>query len=62
MNASQRIQETSSRIADNTAKGSFDGLITELVELKVAEQQAGAAAKIIEAENKQVGTLLDILV
>ena len=61
LNASQRVQDSATRIANSVINGSPADIVTPLVDLKVAEQQAGAAAKIIEAEQKIVGTLFDIL-
>ncbi len=61
LNAKERIQDSATQIARSVVDGSPGDLIEPLIDLKVAEQQAGAAAKIIEVENKQVGTLLDLL-
>ncbi len=61
LNAKERIEASASKIARSSIEGSPDDLIPALVDLKVAEQQASAGAKIIEVENKQVGTLLDLL-
>ena len=61
LNASQRVQESATKIAQSSIEGSTADLVSPLVELKVAEQQAGAAAKVIEAESTQIGTLLDVL-
>jgi len=61
LNASQKVQESAAKIARSSIEGSTANLVEPLVDLKVAEQQAGAAAKIIEVEGKQVGTLLDMM-
>jgi len=62
LGASQRVQESANTIARNSVNGSPADMVEPLVDLKVAEQQAGAAARIIEVESAQVGTLLDLLV
>jgi len=61
LGASQRIEESADKIAQSSDKGADANLAEPLIELKVAEQQAIAATKIIEAENNTVGTLLDVL-
>ena len=62
-NAEQRVQQSASQIASaTTSQGSTTDLVKPIIELKVAEQQAQAGAKIIEAEGKTVGTILDLLV
>ncbi len=60
LNANQRVQESANQIAKSSASGSSADLTSPLIDLKVAEQQASAAVKIIEAESAQVGTLLDL--
>ena len=42
--------------------GATDNITTGLVELASAEQQAVAAARILQTENEVVGTLLDTFV
>ncbi|RLA04927.1 MAG: hypothetical protein DRQ47_02455 [Gammaproteobacteria bacterium] len=61
LNASQQVQESAAQIAKSTANGSLEGTTEAIVDLKVAEQQAQAATKIIEAEGNQIGSLLDTL-
>ncbi len=61
LSANQRIQESASEIAQSSVNGADTNLVEPLIELKVAEQQAVAATKIIEVEKSQVGTLLDAL-
>ena len=62
-NAQQQVQQSASQIANIVTKqGPTSDLVEPIVELKVAEQQAQAGAKIIEVEGKTVGTLLDLLV
>lgn len=61
LSATQRIQVSATKIARANIDGSPADLIAPLIELKVAEQQILAAAKIIETEKKQVGILLDLL-
>ena len=62
-NADQRVQQAASDIATATTKGngSSADLVTPVVELKVAAQQAEAGAKVIEVEGRRVGTLLNLL-
>jgi len=60
LNANQRVQESANKIAQSSVSGSTSDLASPLIDLKVAEQQASAAVKIIEAESTQVGTLLDL--
>ena len=66
-NAQQKVQQSASQIASaitsqGTSQGTSSDLAKPIVELKVAELQAQAGAKIIEVEGKTVGTLLDLLV
>jgi len=61
LNASQQVQESAAQIAKSTANGSLEGTTEAIVDLKVAELQAQAATKIIEAEGNQIGSLLDTL-
>ena len=61
LNAEQRIAESASKIASSVASDSSGNLAEPLIDLKVAEQQATAATKIIEVEKDQVGTILDLL-
>ncbi|MCP3675529.1 MAG: flagellar biosynthesis protein FlgE [Gammaproteobacteria bacterium] len=60
LNANQRVEESANKIAQSSVSGSITDLASSLTDLKVAEQQAGAAVKIIEAESTQIGTLLDL--
>lgn len=59
--ATERVQNSANQIAKSVIKGSPADLVKPLIDLKVAEQQAVAAAKVIQVEKNQVGTLLDIL-
>ncbi len=59
--AVQRAQNSATEIAQSSLNGNHADLAGPLVELKAAEQQASAAAKIIEVEKSQIGTLLDVL-
>ncbi len=61
LGATQRIQESANEIANSSVNGTTADLVEPLIELKVAEQQAVAATKIIEVAKSQVGTLLDVL-
>lgn len=42
-----------------TAPSGLNDITSAIVDLNVAEQQAGAAAKVIETERNVIGTLLD---
>jgi len=61
LSANQRIQESASEIARSAINGADANLVEPIIDLKVAEQQALAATKIIEVEKSQIGTLLDVL-
>ncbi|MCP4413676.1 MAG: hypothetical protein GY808_14040 [Gammaproteobacteria bacterium] len=61
LSANQRIQESASEIAKSSDNGVNTNLVEPIIELKVAEQQAVPATKIIEVEKSQIGTLLDVL-
>jgi hypothetical protein len=62
-NAQKSAQQSASQIANSsTSQGTTSDLAKSVVDLKVAEQQAQAGAKIIELEGKTVGTILDLLV
>ncbi|MFM4997672.1 flagellar basal body rod C-terminal domain-containing protein [Aeromonas sanarellii] len=61
--AEQLAAQASSQIARlNTPVGERVELPEELVNLKVAEQQAGASAKVIQTASDMLGTLIDIRV
>ncbi len=60
-NALNRAHDSANKIAQSSISGSSADLVAPLIDLKVAEQQATAAATVIQAENAQVGTLFDIL-
>ena len=61
--AEQLADRASSQIARlNTPAGERVELPEELVNLKVAEQQAGASAKVIQTASDMMGTLIDIRV
>jgi len=55
------MQESASEIAQSSMNGADADITKPVIELKVAEQQAIAATKIIEVEKNVVGTLLDVL-
>jgi len=61
LSANQRIQESAYEIARSAINGADANLVEPIIDLKVAEQQALAAIKIIEVEKSQIGTLLDVL-
>ncbi|HFB66174.1 MAG TPA: flagellar biosynthesis protein FlgE [Aeromonadales bacterium] len=60
--AQQRVADAADRIAKNgtTENSSLNDLASAVVDLKQGELQAQAAAKVIETENKTIGSLLDI--
>ncbi len=60
-NAVYRAGEAAQQIASSSSQetGTQD-LIKPLVELKVAERDAQANAKVIETENKVLGSIIDI--
>ena len=61
--AEQLAGQASSQITRlNTPAGERVELPEELVNLKVAEQQAGASAKVIQTASDMLGTLIDIRV
>lgn len=61
--AEQLAGQASSQIARlNTPAGERVELPEELVNLQVAEQQAGASAKVIQTASDMLGTLIDIRV
>ncbi|MEN9583392.1 MULTISPECIES: hypothetical protein [Aeromonas] len=61
--AEQIADQASSQIARlNTPSGDQVQLPDELVNLKVAEIQAGASAKVIQTASDVMGTLIDIRV
>ena len=61
--AEQIAVKPSSQIARlNTPSGDQVQVTDELVNLKVAEQQAGASAKVVQTASDMMGTLIDIRV
>ncbi|MCF5896268.1 flagellar biosynthesis protein FlgE [Aeromonas veronii] len=61
--AEQIADKASSQIARlNTPGGDQVQVTDELVNLKVAEQQAGASAKVVQTASEMMGTLIDIRV
>lgn len=56
-----RVQEAATRIVQSSGSGDIDALTEALVDLKSAELQAKASAKVIESANETVGTLIDVL-
>ena len=62
LNASERVQSSATQIASSIKNGETSDLVKPIVDLKIAEQQAGAAVKIIQAESNQIGSLLDLIV
>ena len=63
LQAQQRIADSASRIATaSVSEAGPQSLVEPLIDLRVAEQQALAGAKIIEVEQRTIGSLLDISV
>ena len=63
LQAQQRIADSAQRIASaSVSEAGPQSLVEPLIDLRVAEQQAQAGAKIIEVEQNTIGTLLDISV
>lgn len=61
LQAQQRLSTSAQQIASASVfEDGPQSLIEPLVDLRVAEQQAQASAKIIEVEGKIIGSLLDI--
>ena len=61
LQAQQRLNESAEQIASaSVSESGPQSLIEPLVDLRVAEQQALASAKIIEVEQNTIGALLDI--
>ena len=61
--AEQIADKASNQIARlNTPSGDQVQVTDELVNLKVAEQQAGASAKVVQTASDMMGTLIDIRV
>jgi flagellar hook protein FlgE len=54
-------QQTSESISPSAERASIS-ITTELINMKVAELQAKASAKVINTANDMVGTLIDISV
>ena len=63
LQAQQRIADSAQRIATaSVSEAGPQSLVEPLIDLRVAEQQALAGARIIEVERDTIGTLLDISV
>lgn len=71
--ASQQITESSERIAnqvvnpENTEKSTYNSypsgpVTTEMINMKLAEVQAQASAKVITTADDMVGSLIDVSV
>ncbi|ELM3616889.1 flagellar biosynthesis protein FlgE [Aeromonas sobria] len=61
--AEQIADKASNQIARlNTPSGDQVQVTDELVNLKVAERQAGASAKVVQTASDVMGTLIDIRV
>jgi len=62
MAAQQRLNVSAEKIASASLSEGVGAVIEPLIDLNIAEQQAKAAARIIETENSTIGALLDIKV
>lgn len=66
--ASKQIVESSERIAnqsvavDSNAKQGAESITAEIVNMKVAEVQAKASAKVITTADEMIGSLIDVSV
>lgn len=61
LQAQQRLATSAEEIASaSVAKSGPQSLVEPLIDLRVAEQQALASAKIIETEQTIIGALLDV--
>jgi len=58
--ATQRADEASLKIAQATTTEPEQDLVEPLVELKQAELQASASAKVVETADRVLGSLLDV--
>ncbi len=58
--ATQRADEAAFKIAQAGTTKPEQDVVEPLVELKQSELQASASAKVIETENRVLGSLLDI--
>ncbi len=56
-----RAQDAATRIASGAAAGEPAELVDAVVELEAAEQQVQASARVVEAGNRTLGALLDVL-
>ena len=62
MAAQRRLNVSAEKIALAPLQGAPVNIVEPLIDLKVAEIQAKAAAKVIETENTTIGALFDIKV
>ena len=61
LQAQQRLATSAEEIASaSVAESGPQSLVEPLIDLRVAEQQALASAKIIETEQTIIGALLDV--
>ena len=56
-----RAQDASSRIVSSGTGGNLDQIVQGIVDLKQAELQVKASARVIEADAQTHGTLIDVL-
>lgn len=57
----QRANDAAARIAENGAGGNLSELTEAVVELRAAELQVKASARVIEAADRTLGSVIDIL-
>ncbi|MBT8448273.1 MAG: hypothetical protein KJO69_01200 [Gammaproteobacteria bacterium] len=60
MAAQQKLNVSAEKIAGATLSEGAGAVVEPLIDLRIAEQQAKAAARVIETENATIGSLLDI--
>lgn len=63
LQAQQKLSQSAQQIAEaSISEQGTQALIEPVINMRVAEQEAKAAARIIEVEENIIGTLLDIKV
>lgn len=60
--AQQRLNVSATKIAEASIQNNVASITEPLLDLTLAEQQAKAAARVIETENDTLGALLNIKV
>ncbi len=57
----QRANDAATRIAGSGATGDLESITEAVVDLRVAELQVKASAKVIETAEQTLGTIIDVL-